>query len=703
MEMFAYDWEVFPNYALAIFVDVSDYFKIRDEMPENLTASEFEEIIRTAKRIVFHIGFGVNDIPQLIAFVNRNIILGSFNGLDYDDVLLKACIANLNNWKTLAYSNKKLYELSKRIVSNSRNEIYNDDVVNTYKRMRTYFLSVDVQKVFALNKAKKSLKQTLINVKWYNIEDYVMPEPTDEEIFNYEGYELDLISKGKLLHWDRTIYPHHTDGIFWYCLNDTLGTCEIMYQNRAEINLRFDIFKEYGVNVLSSSRSNIADKLFGKFYCEASGIDYWAYSKGRTYRSQIAIVECIPYNIIFKSKEFIALLEELKTSIIVNTKGELNFKTKLGDVEYQMGTGGLHSVDRPAKFIADSEYRLIDADVTSYYPNIVRNLKIAPAHLDADTFINTTSGIIDARIEAKHKKIKVKAEALKIVINVGVFGKMGFEDSAAYDPQAMVSVTIGGQLYLLMLIERLVEADFKIVSANTDGVLTLVDSARYDLYLSICKQWEQDVNFELEYTEYEKYIRTNVNHYFALKKGESPLKERVKYKGQLNPNLFKEELTKGYDKPIIATAVTNYYLDDIPIMETLLESTNILDFCSTQKPGSKFEIELHLINNGEKQIVKLTKDIRFFISNGNNGLLTGLILKNDITIPPGSLRKYTNIVQGKNATILNRIADYTDIKQYNINYPYYYTEAYKLIQAIESNSIIKRVIKKEYGQYKMKF
>ena len=712
MEMYSYDVECFKNYFLAVFVDVGDYFNIRNTTAtDSVNVEEFERYILTAKRVVFTIGFGVNDIDKLVAFVNRNIILASFNGLDYDDILLNACIANINNWRSIPFINKKLYELSNRVISNTKAKIYNDDTVNVYKYMNTLYSSVDVQKVFGLNKVYKSLKQTLINVKWYNIEDYEMPPISNLDNYLYNKTEIELINKGVISSWERYIIKEFIPGLFWYCLNDANGVCEIIYQNREEVNLRFETSIKYspngdfrsrnGVNVLSSSRSNMADVLFGKFYCDASGLDSAEYKKGRTERPFVDIGTCIPSTIKFNNIELRKLLSKLKQTRIFSTKGELNFEVNFDGISYKLATGGLHSKDTPAKFVATDNILIKDADVTSYYPFIVLNNRIAPAHLDTDIFLNTTKGVIYDRVEAKRRGDKIVNGALKIVINVGVFGKMGFEDSPAYDPKAMVQVTITGQLGLLMLIEWLVEGGFKVISANTDGIVTIVPKDKLDNYYSICKKWEKYLNFSLEYTDYELYVRRDVNHYFAVKTGDKPIDERVKYKGALNPNLHKEELTKGYKQPIVATAISNYYLKDIPIMETLREHKDILDFCSTQKPGANFSLELHNVTSGKVTIIKLSKDIRFYVSKGCTKLLSGLLLKNDITLKEGQPRKYTNIVSKRNITVFNKKIDFDNFDDYKIDYGYYYTEASKIINAIESGTTDKRKIKKEYGQYKL--
>ena len=148
------------------------------------------------------------------------------------------------------------------------------------------------------------------------------------------------------------------------------------------------------------------------------------------------------------------------------------------------------------------------------------------------------------------------SDSLKIVINA-IYGKLNFELGFLYDPMAALKVVINGQLFLLMLIERLEDKGFKVVSANTDGVTAFVDNDKKEEYMNICSQWEIDTKMELDYTYYEKIVRNNVNNYMAV------TKEGVKTKGKAF--LTKIDLSGGYNSPIVGLAVYNYFINNIPI------------------------------------------------------------------------------------------------------------------------------------------
>lgn len=56
--------------------------------------------------------------------------------------------------------------------------------------------------------------------------------------------------------------------------------------------------------------------------------------------------------------------------------------------------------------------------------------------------------------------------------------------------------------------------------------------------------------------------------------------------------MYAIDLSKGYDMPIVAQAVVNYFLYNKPVLETLYECTNILDFVSLRMLGVNFMLNL---------------------------------------------------------------------------------------------------------------
>lgn len=160
--------------------------------------------------------------------------------------------------------------------------------------------------------------------------------------------------------------------------------------------------------------------------------------------------------------------------------------------------------------------------------------------------------------------------------------------------------------------------------------------------------------------------------------------------------MYAVDLQKGYDMPIVAQAVSNYFLEHKPVMETLRDATNILDFCKTQNVGRQFHVEQTFVNNQQVQRVICQRYVRFYVSN------TGCIVEkvhNDTA-------SRSRMAAGSVVTVINTLDD-MDISLRNINYKYYYEEAMKIINPIKLGISPKGKgrtrIKKAYGQFNSLF
>lgn len=83
-----------------------------------------------------------------------------------------------------------------------------------------------------------------------------------------------------------------------------------------EIRLRYNISKAYEVDVLSSSRSNIADRLFVKFYSDFSGLAPSQWQGRKTERTAMAFKRVIFPFIKFQTPELQEFIDEMKQVII---------------------------------------------------------------------------------------------------------------------------------------------------------------------------------------------------------------------------------------------------------------------------------------------------------------------------------------------------------------------------------------------------
>lgn len=691
MEIWAYDVEVLPNYLSVCVVDVNDYL-IKCKDFDKLNVEERVKILDTVRKHTYTLfNDDDSDLLPMIKFISRdksNLWFG-FNSSKYDKLIISALLIYYKRFTKVSALIKHIHDISGKIIRCQKLNIKDNSLGLLYKYGIPYS-DVDLMKVFALDKAFKSLKATSINLLWHDLLEYERPDITEEEKLYYkdrQSYSCNQLTK-LIDKWDRYLIESDRPTMEHYNYNDVYIVCEIIRQNLGEIELRFNITNKYKIDVTNSSRSNIADTLFLAWYKDKTGIDIRDES-GSEYRS-IKLIDVVWDKIKFQTDELKLFLERLKSLVVISVEDVKQIVT-IGTGEYTFATGGLHSIDKPGKFYSNDKFIYRDADVTSYYPHIIKYLKIKPRHLNFTAWFEIVEYLINERVVAKRAGDSTTAEALKIVIN-SIFGKLGFANGFMYDRKALLQVTLNGQLALFMLIEDLELNGFKVISANTDGIVTEIDRDRESEYQAICEKWEQYTKFNLEYANYEKYIRVNVNSYMSLKDGDKPIDKRVKYKGSMNPYLYRENLTKGFNAPIVSIAIANYYLHNKSVMNTLVECSNILLFSKTQNVNSKYEIVYKDVIKGVIVETKLQRNNRYYISNTG-----GSLFKVD-----SNTKAESSLIAGERVRLCNQLTT-TPVKELDINYKYYYDEAMKLINQVElmqsTKGRGKSQLKKHFGQY----
>ena len=726
------DVEIFINLFSVTFVDMKDYFqKFADcvdekghpiALTEKLSVAEIKKRLDTVKSDIFWISdTDDSQLLELVSYINameahyitktsdagevyqipvRTDLFG-FNNQGYDDLMIKAFLMYFNRFDNTKHLIVKLKEINDKIIrlQNDKDAFYEDKELELIRKYRLPYATVDLQQVFSLHSATvnidkdtgerqkfgKSLKQTSINLKWHELLDFTLP-PIDQEEYlaywskkdNYRGMELKYLNKLITNDFDRYVLPKYVEPMLYYNKNDVFLVCEMARQKPDEVKLRYSITSAFGINVLCSARANIADKLTVKFYSDMSGLHKDQFIKKRTERTKLSFKKIIFPHIQFKTKELQDLLEEMKQVSIYHTnKDSFNRTIEFYGTTYTLATGGIHSVDPPRVCKSNDKYVYIHHDYTSYYPSIMISYKICPAHLNVGAFIKMMSFLKNTRVECKHTKDserlvidgvpnKVAAEALKIVIN-SIYGKLGSELFFLYDRFAQMQVTINGQLMTMTLIEELELNGIHVISANTDGIVIKLPRDKFDVYKDITDRWNKTNKMGADYEVYKEIVSRDVNNYFDIQEN-----GEIEYKGALDPKQYLKELKKGYDMPIVATAVFNYFAYNTPVMDTLRQHKDILDFCKTQNVGRQFEVVYDNVIDGQIETIHSQRHVRFYVS------IKGVIINKEHK----ETKKRSRLASGLPVQILNSLDD-KPIEDRNIDYSYYYNEAYKIIDPIK--------------------
>lgn len=723
MKALAYDIEVTRNYFGVCFVDLNHYLEVfkdcvddkQEAIPliDKLSVTEIKNRLATVKRYRFSI-FEDDDseLYPLLNWLQYKADYFGYNNNKYDRLMLSALLMYYNQFDKPGKLIEFLYDTSQRIIRNSDNDVlWQDNFTNMLMKNRLNFRDLDLFQIFRLDHFHKSLKQTSINIKWYNLLEYHMPPISELDVDYYyrltenRGLSIEQLNRLYRNSFERYLHPSWKKEMEEYNDNDVFICCELVRMNQEEIRLRYMISKEYEINVLSASRSTIADKVIVKLYSKFTGLHPKRFIDTKTIRRKIEVSEILSDKIQFLSPQLNDLLQSLRSLVLRGEKGEFERTFTYAGTSYTLATGGLHSNEIPAIYVADDKQTIVDRDVTSYYPNLIRSLKVCQKHLNPKAWFRIADTIVDERTEHKHlakdkslsliQQIKhfTAAACLKIVANAGIFGKMGSEKSFLCDKKAMYKVTINGQLFLLMLIERLEDAGIHVISANTDGIVTIVPKGLEETADNICHWWEKHLGLELEFTSYSKYITEGVNSYLTVKTD-----GKKKFKGRMNPKMYLEDLSKGYNSPIVAKAVTEYFINGTPVMETLRNSKSILDFCRTQNVNRKYYIEYTHVVDHKMVVEEVQRNTRFYVSLTGGSLMKVEILGWDENNQP-KLKK-SSLCAGQRVTVCNLVED-KDISELNINYLYYYNECMAIIEPIEQSRNNKgkgkRLVKKYYG------
>ncbi len=126
---------------------------------------------------------------------------------------------------------------------------------------------------------------------------------------------------------------------------------------------------------------------------------------------------------------------------------------------------------------------------------------------------------------------------------------------------------------------------------------------------------------------------------------------------------------------IVPIALKEYFVNNIPVEETIKNHTDIYDFCLRLKTNSKCIPKFKYLKDGLLQIDNLNRTTRYYVS--NNG---GILLKDF-----GDDR-ISGVNVGYTCTLFNKYIK-KEMYEYNINYQFYINEVNKIKNQIEDKQL----------------
>lgn len=403
-----------------------------------------------------------------------------------------------------------------------------------------------------------------------------------------------------------------------YLDNDLEVTCELVQELTPQLALRSKISADHNFDFRSKSDAQCGEAVVKLLVEKRTGKRLYkpdikpglfnytapAYIEFQTPYMQKVLSDVLRSPFRVKSDGYVLMPDVLEKRDIV-----------IGNGVYRMGIGGLHSSESKVSHHSTPTVKLKDRDVTSYYPFLMIRSGREPANMRGH-FRAIFQSLVNERVAAKKAGDKSKAESLKIFIN-GLFGKTGSPYSIVYSPEMMIQTTISGQLSILMLIEAMELSGFQVVSANTDGFVTLVPDDRAWLFEAIIFDWECASGLLTEETVYESLHSRDVNNYLALyrnKDGSLGVKRKGAYSpsGRGIPGGF--GLKKTPDCEICSEAAIAFLMHGTPVETTVRNCQDIRKF-----------VTVRLVTGGAQKDGKpIGKNVRYYYADDNPGPLTYL-------------------------------------------------------------------------------
>ena len=599
---------------------------------------------------VFKVYKEIDERERLKTFLKDEVSgLVSYNGLHYDSQLIEYIYRNPNF-----------------TVQELRN--YSDIIVNSENRfpdIPEWKLRIPHLDLYRIHHYDNKNRRT--SLKWL------------EFSMDMENIE-DLPSDGDGDNWIEQVEA--------YCINDVLSTKELYNRSTKEINLRKALSKMYNLNFRNASNSKIGSELCLKLYCNATGKFKSDVKSLRTYRKSVDCKDVIFDYIKFTSKEFNMVLDRFKSTIVENMKGDIEFSQVYKGFQFDYGAGGIHGSVTNNIVQSDNDWEIIDCDVSSLYPSIAIKNKLYPEHLGEDFCKVYEHDIVGVRLAEKAKKEngnKAIIEGFKEAAN-SVYGKSNSEFSWLFDMKYTLATTVNGQLLLTMLSEKLMDIpNLQLIQINTDGITVYIHKDSIEQYYNVCKEWELLTNLQLEYANYKLMVIRDVNNYLSVY-------DNGKYKCKGAFEFENVPLHKNKSHSIIPKAAYEYFVNNIPIEDTIKNHRNIFDFCAgvraraTEKKG-KSRFELHSVDGYNIKKEKLSKTVRYYISKKGKYLFKcyedGSQEHVEAPLKQGKFTKDWKV------KCFNKSWKCDNFEDYGIDYSYYIFHAKQWVYSIENKSQLK--------------
>lgn len=602
----------------------------------------------TKQITVFEISPRRVDVQELVTFFYEDYYFVGYNNIHYDNPILNYIIMLYREHYFDRYSTRELtksvFRMSQLVID--KNSDF--DLWKEYKYARN-FLSIDLLTMLYSKALRVSLKEMQVTMQYKNVEEFVVD-------------------------WHQDLPEKDIDRLISYNINDVESTEELLYRCKDLLELRIETEKDFGLPCLSLDRVNLGDRLLQLKVMEKTGLNKKQLENMKSPANYVDLEKVIFPWIKFESPILQKKLTDMKNqhNVSPGRKGYIN-TFMFGEMKVTIGVGGIHGDNGTCIIKPNEDELLLDSDVNSLYPSLMRMYHLYPPKLK-DVLGQIFPQIIDDRLEFKRTGQKNKNETYKYMLN-GVSGKMQDETSWLFSPFTVMQVRINGQLLLLMLAERLLKLGCKLYQINTDGILYKLKKSKYEELQQVLKEWEKLTMLTLETEEFTQFYQLAINDYFGVEPN-----NKIKKKGFFLTDI---ELGKGLTPKIIPEAIINYFVHNIPVEDTIKSCKDICKFLQAEKTGKQWTVEYN------EQIQQRIN--RFYVSNSGYYLWKW---KLDDT----GKKSYQIMLKDHGVRLHNKFYSDEDLQWkysqgetfqsiYDIDYQYYINQCIKVIEKLKPKQL----------------
>ena len=588
------------------------------------------------------------DIQGLVTFFYEDYYFVGYNNIHYDNPILNYIIMLYREHYFDRYSTRELTESVFRMSQLVIDKNSDFDLWKEYKYARN-FLSIDLLTMLYSKALRVSLKEMQVTMQYKNVEEFVVD-------------------------WHQDLPEKDIDRLISYNINDVESTEELLYRCKDLLELRIETEKDFGLPCLSLDRVNLGDRLLQLKVMEKTGLNKKQLENMKSPANYVDLEKVIFPWIKFESPILQKKLINMKNqhNVSPGRKGYINTFI-FGEMKVTIGVGGIHGDNGTCIIKPNEDELLLDSDVNSLYPSLMRMYHLYPPKLK-NVLGQICPQIIDDRLEFKRTGQKNKNETYKYMLN-GVSGKMQDETSWLFSPFTVMQVRINGQLLLLMLAERLLKLGCKLYQINTDGILYKLKKSKYEELQQVLKEWEKLTMLTLETEEFTQFYQLAINDYFGVEPN-----NKIKKKGFFLTDI---ELGKGLTPKIIPEAIINYFVHNIPVEDTIKSCKDICKFLQAEKTGKQWTVEYN------EQIQQRIN--RFYVSNSGYYLWKW---KLDDT----GKKSYQIMLKDHGVRLHNKFYSDEDLQWkysqgetfqsiYDIDYQYYINQCIKVIEKLKPKQL----------------